>query len=115
MPNRKPGNHFNKIDRFKINEILVIENSISAVIIKANLIISHPVPAKKPPTTGYGIYLTNFPILRAPKIKKKNPTIIDVKVIVTKMNWNASLGLQLFPKVAITLVAIRAIIAIGIS
>ena len=43
------------------------------------------------------------------------PTRIDVRAIVTNINWNVVSASQSLPDVAITVVAMRAIIAIGIS
>ena len=92
-----------------------MESSTPAVIANANLIISQPVPAKKPPTTGYGIKRTSLPSRREPIIRKNMPTNTEVKAMVTNINWNDISASQLFPVVVITDAAISAIIAIGIS
>jgi len=51
-PNINPGNHLSNVAWSKSETTLANDNPISAVIINANLMISQPVPAKNPPTTG---------------------------------------------------------------
>ncbi|GIS71646.1 MAG: hypothetical protein CM1200mP10_12230 [Candidatus Neomarinimicrobiota bacterium] len=67
IANPAPGTHPGQHSEVKKVERLFIVGSISVIMLKENSTISQPVPAKKPPTTGKGIYRTSFSQLEFPQ------------------------------------------------